>query len=65
MLKYEIFNRLPTLDDPIALGAAQRRLDYLWAQGYFEPGSSFAARLSSLHRRAGARPRPVPPGEVW
>jgi hypothetical protein len=51
MLKYEIFNRLPTLDDPIALGAAQRRLDYLWAQGYFEQGSSFAARLSSLHRR--------------
>jgi hypothetical protein len=51
MLKYEIFNRLPTLDDPIALEAAQRRLDYLWAQDYFEKGSSFAARLSSLHLR--------------
>jgi hypothetical protein len=64
MLKYEIFNRLPTVDDRIALGAAQRRLDYLWAQGYFEKGSSFAGRLSSLHLR---RALDVDQfcGEVW
>jgi hypothetical protein len=64
MLKYEIFNRLPTLDDPIALAAAQRRLDYLWAQGYFEKGSSFAGRLSSLHLRRALDVDQFR-GEVW
>ncbi|HEX7276314.1 MAG TPA: hypothetical protein VF244_02985, partial [Acidimicrobiales bacterium] len=46
MLKYEIHNRLPNPERKDSLAAAQRRLDYLWEQGYFNRGSSFAARLS-------------------
>jgi hypothetical protein len=64
MLKYEIYNRLPTTDDRLALEAAQRRLDYLWAQGYYEKGSSFAARLSALHLRR-ALDADQFRGEVW
>jgi hypothetical protein len=64
MLKYEIFNRLPTPEDPIALEAAQRRLDYLWAQGYYEKGYSFAGRLSSLHLRRALDVDQFR-GEVW
>ena len=64
MLKYEIFNRLPTPDDPGSLEAAQRRLDYLWAQGHFEKGASFAARLSSLHLRRALDVDQIR-GEVW
>ena len=50
-LKYEINNGLPVKGNAPALAVAQRRLDYLAEQGYFEAGSSVAARLSSLHRR--------------
>jgi hypothetical protein len=56
MLKYELFNGL--------FEGAQERIDYLFEQGYYDPGASFAVRLSNLHRRralAGAAAR----GELW
>lgn len=64
MLKYEIHNRLPDRGDEEGLRQAQARLDYLWDQGFFDEGSSFASRLSTMHRlRAGlGSPRL---DEVW
>ena len=61
-LKYEIYQRLPGTSD--ATGTAQRRLDYLWRHGHYQPGGSALADLSTVHRiRAGAAaPRR---GEVW
>ena len=61
-LKYEIYQRLPGTSD--ATGNAQRRLDYLWRHGHYQPGGSALADLSTVHRvRAGAAaPRR---GEVW
>lgn len=63
-LKYEIHNRLPDRRVPDGLDDAQKRLDYLWNQGFFDKGSSFGARLASMHRlRAG---RYVPQrDEAW
>lgn len=53
-LKYEIYNRLPSLSNPEQAKRAQGRLDYLWKQGYIAEGASAATRLSTLHRlRAG------------
>ena len=61
-LKYEIYQRLPGTSD--ATGTAQRRLEYLWRHGHYQPGGSALADLSTVHRiRAGAAaPRR---GEVW
>ncbi len=64
MLKYEIHNRLPNPENKDSLPVAQRRLDYLWQQGYFNRGSSFAARLSSLHLRRAVGTDQAR-GEVW
>jgi hypothetical protein len=63
-LKYEVHNRLPDGRAGEELETAQKRLDYLWEQGYFEKGSSFAARLATMHRlRAGQLP--LQRSEVW
>jgi hypothetical protein len=50
VLKFEIHNRLAHRGDEHGLAVAQGRLDYLWEQGFFDKGASFAARLSTLHR---------------
>jgi hypothetical protein len=63
MLKYEIHNRLPSSDDE-ARADAQDRIDYLWDQGYYDAGSSAAARLSTLHRRR-AWESAIPRAEAW
>ena len=64
MLKYEIHNRLPDPARKDSLAAAQARLDYLWEQGYFNKGSSFAARLSAMHLRRAVGIDQAR-GEVW
>ena len=43
---------------------AQRRLQYLWEQGHFDKGASFAARLATMHRLRASEPV-APRGEVW
>jgi hypothetical protein len=64
-LKFEIHNLLPTRNDTPRVERAQRRLDYLWEQGYFEKGASFAARLATIHRlRAGEQPS-ISRSEIW
>ena len=63
-LKYEVHNRLPDPDRPEDREAAQRRLEYLWQQGHFVAGASFAARLAELHRLRASEPA-VPPAEQW
>ena len=63
-LKYEVHNRLPDPDRPEDREAAQRRLEYLWQQGHFVAGASFAARLAELHRLRASEPA-VPPAELW
>jgi hypothetical protein len=63
-LKYEVHNRLPEPNVKKDVTTAQKRLQYLWEQGYFEPGASLAARLASLHRLRAGEP-PVPRREVW
>lgn len=65
MLKYEVHSRLPKSRDPADTRAAQERLDYLWNQGYYDVGASFAARLSNLHRRRLYDDVAVPRSEVW
>ena len=50
MVKYEIHNKLPARTDETGLARAQRRLEYLWREGVFDEGHSFAARLSTVHR---------------
>jgi hypothetical protein len=64
-LKYEIHNRLPDPANPKDVLKAQGRLDYLWEQGHFEKGASFAGRLSTLHRLRAEDAPPPPRGEVW
>lgn len=49
-VKYEIHNKLPAKTDEKGLERAQRRLEYLWHEGVFDAGHSFAARLSNIHR---------------
>jgi hypothetical protein len=64
-LKFEIHNLLPSRSDKRGLARSQRRLDYLWQQGYFDKGASFAARLATIHRlRAGEQP-PIARLEIW
>jgi hypothetical protein len=40
------------------------RLEYLWEQGHYDRGSSFAARLATMHRLRASEPS-TPRGEVW
>jgi hypothetical protein len=63
-LKYEVHNRLPDPETKKDVTKAQGRLQYLWEQGHFEKGASFAARLATLHRLRAGEP-PVPRTEVW
>jgi hypothetical protein len=63
-LKYEVHNRLPDREREKDVEKAQSRLDYLWEQGHFEPGASFAARLATIHRLRAGEPS-VPRTEVW
>ena len=61
-LKYEIYQRLPGTGD--GSGNAQRRLEYLWRHGHYEPGGSALSDLATVHRiRAGAGTRER--DEVW
>lgn len=63
-LKYEIHNRLPDGEAGQELDTAQTRLNYLWNQGFFDKGSSFGARLATMHRlRAGQNP--LQRDEAW
>ena len=64
-LKYEIHDRLVNENaDAKERKSAQERLEYLWAHGAFDRGSSFAARLATLHRLREAESR-VYEGETW
>jgi hypothetical protein len=61
-LKYEIYQRLPGTGD--GSGNTQRRLEYLWEHGHYQPGGSSLSDLSAVHRqRAGAVSRRR--GEEW
>jgi hypothetical protein len=51
-LKYEIYNPLPRRrDDPRRQQRAQRRLDYLWNNGFMDRGARLSKGLAALHRR--------------
>jgi hypothetical protein len=63
-LKYEVHNRLPDPGKKKDATKAQARLQYLWEQGHFEKGASFAARLARMHRLRASEPT-VPRAEVW
>lgn len=63
-LKYEVHNRLPSLARPKDVAKAQERLEYLWEQGHFDKGASFATRLSTIHRLRAIDP-PVRSSETW
>jgi hypothetical protein len=63
-LKYEVHNRLPDPESKKDVTKAQRRLQYLWEQGHFEKGASFAGRLATLHRLRAGEP-PLPRTEAW
>jgi hypothetical protein len=64
-LKFEINNTLPRPGDTDALRETQEQLDYLWEQGEFTEGASFAMRLSSLHRLRALDPVLPSVTEVW
>jgi hypothetical protein len=51
-LKYEVYNHIPTSGRQQAdrLARSQRRLDYMWEYGYFDPGASLTRGLPALHR---------------
>ena len=68
-LKYEIYNPLPRRrDDPARQARAQRRLDYLWNNGFMDPGAKLSKGLASMHRRRAmglaADPEADQPGTV-
>jgi hypothetical protein len=63
-LKYEVHNRLPAPGDAAEVATAQRRLQYLWEQGHFAPGASFAARLARMHRLRAGEPATAR-AEAW
>lgn len=52
-LKYEIYNPLPTRgrQDAAHRRRTQRRLDYLWNNGFMDRGASLTTGLAALHRR--------------
>jgi hypothetical protein len=64
-LKYEIYNRLPSKGAAGENAEAQKRLQYLWDQGAFDPGRSFNARLATLHRRRVGLDERAVRSEVW
>lgn len=64
-LKYEVNNTLPRPGDADALRETQDQIDYLWEQGEFAEGASFAMRLSSLHRLRALDPDLPSVTEVW
>lgn len=51
-LKYEVYNHIPTSgrqqEDRVA--RSQRQLDYMWDNGFLDPGASFTRGLPALHR---------------
>ncbi len=50
-LKFEIYNPLPNArQDAARLDTAQRRLDYLWNNGFLDRGNSLAKGLAAVHR---------------
>jgi hypothetical protein len=63
-LKFEIHNRLPSGKKDNVAQRAQGRLEYLWEQGAFDKGASFAARLATIHRLRAGQP-PLVREEVW
>jgi hypothetical protein len=63
-LKYEVHNRLPDPASDEDVERAQKRLDFLWEQGHFDRGASFAARLATVHRMRTIEPT-VPRTEAW
>lgn len=63
-LKYEVHNRLPDPERSRDVAQAQKRLEYLWEQGHFQKGASFAARLATMHRLRASEP-PVSRAESW
>jgi hypothetical protein len=63
-LKYEIHNRLPSGRKDDVAARAQRRLDYLWQEGAFAKGASFASRLATIHRLRAGEP-PLTRAEAW
>ena len=58
-LKYNIHNRI---DDT---KRQQKRLNYLCAYGFFDPGSAALRRISALHLRRSMAARLVPRKEGW
>ena len=63
-LKYEVHKRLPDPESERGREKAQQRLEYLWQQGHFEKGASFAARLATMHRLRAGEPF-VDRTEAW
>jgi hypothetical protein len=50
-LKYNVHNLIPGLDQsPRRQRRAQRRLDYLWENGFLDEGASLTKGLAGLHR---------------
>jgi hypothetical protein len=63
-LKYEVHNRLPEPTATEDVSKAQARLEYLWKQGHFAKGASFAARIATMHRLRAIEPV-LPRQEAW
>jgi hypothetical protein len=63
-LKYEVHNRLPNPAREKDVYRAQQRLQYLYEQGHYEKGASFAQRLAAIHRLRGIAER-MPRTEIW
>lgn len=64
-LKFEIYNPLPRRGSKSGNARAQARLQYLWDNGAIGPGSSFEARLATLHRRRLGLDNRTLRSEVW
>jgi hypothetical protein len=64
-LKYEIHNRLPRKGKDEDNSEAQKRLQYLWNHGAFDPGRSLNARIATLHRRRAGLAELDARSEVW
>jgi hypothetical protein len=76
-LKYEVYNPIPTRARQSAERRArwQRRLDYLWDNGFLDPGASLTKGLPALHRerasgmrgsrRRGGAGNPTDREETW
>jgi hypothetical protein len=64
-LKYEIHNRLPRRGKGEDNSEAQKRLQYLWEHGAFDPGRSLNSRIATLHRRRAGLAELDARSEVW